>query len=212
MANIMAKTLRCAVCGKESIQQIVLSRYTSDMDLDQKPVPFVPPFTLECPYCHYAADDLSAPVSEETRAYVRGAEYQKWALQQQDAWLRRLEGAAMIAGQRQQWAEASRRWLVAAWHCEEHGLFARARENRERAVQTIETVPGLKLKPAQMLTYLDSLRQLGRFTRAEQVAAQNEASFVQALGAEHLLTRILRTELALVRKADAAPHLVSEVG
>lgn len=211
MASITSKTLRCAVCGKESDQQIVLSCYTSDMNLDQKPVPFVPPFTLECPYCHYAADDLSAPTSEETRAYVRGAEYQKWALRQQDAWLRRLEGAAMIAGQQQQWAEASSRWLVAAWYCEEHGISARARENRERAVQTIETVPGLRLKPAQMLTYLDSLRQLGRFARAEQVAARNEAGFAQALGAEHLLTRILRTELALVRKADAAPHLVSEV-
>ena len=53
--------------------------------------------------------------------------------------------------------------------------------------------------------------ELRRFARAEQAAARNEAGFVQALGAEHLLTRILRAELALAQKADAAPHLVSEV-
>ena len=72
-------------------------------------------------------------------------------------------------------------------------------------------VPDLRLTPAQMLTYIDSLRQLRRFARAEQAAARNEAGFVQALGAEHLLTRILRAELALAQNADAAPHLVSEV-
>ncbi len=211
MANIRTKTLRCAVCGQSSSQQVVLSRYVPDMGLDQKPKTAVLSFVLECPHCHYAADDLEAPASEQTRAYVRSAEYQEWALRQQDAGLRRLEGAAKIAEHERKWAEALRRWLTAAWYCEENDLPAQARENRERAVQMVEAVPDLRLTPAQMLTYIDSLRQLRRFARAEQAAARNEAGFVQALGAEHLLTRILRAELALAQKADAAPHLVSEV-
>lgn len=212
MANITTKkALRCAVCGKESDQQIVLSRYIADTGLDQKPVPFTLPFTLECPHCHYAADDLSAPASEDVCAYVRSAGYQESALRQQDTWLRRLENAAKIAGCQQKWAEASYRWLIAAWYCEEHDLPARAKEDRERSVQMDEAVPNLSLTPAQMLTYIDSLRQLGRFTQAEQMAVPMEPEFVRLLGAEHLLTKILRRVIELVRAGDAAPHLVSEV-
>lgn len=211
MSNITTETLRCAVCGKESDQRIVLSHYTADTFLDQKPAPSVLPFTLECPHCHYAADDLSAPVSEETRAYIRSTEYQEQALRQQDTWLRRLENAATIAEHQQKWAEASYRWLVAAWYCEDHALAAQARADRERSVQMDEAVPNLGLTPAQMLTYIDSLRQLGRFTRAEQVAVPLEPEFVRLLGAEHLLTKILRRITELVRAGDAAPHLVSEV-
>ncbi len=211
MSKIITQTMRCAVCGQESVQQVPLSRYVPDMGLDQKPIASKLSFALECPYCHYVAGNLSTTVTEQTKAYVLSQAYQDWAIHQETPALRRLEGAAKIAEQNQEPAAAASHWLTAAWYCEDNHLADRARIDREKAVQIIESTPALKLTPAQMLSYIDSLRQLKRFDRAAQVAQRVEQGFLQNLGSDHLLTKILQTELALLQKSDATPHLVSEV-
>lgn len=211
MANYLTKTMRCAVCGRESEQRVLLSRYVSDRELDRKPLGDVVSFVLECPHCHYAAGDLEEPVSEAKRAYVLCENYQAWARRQEDTMLRRLEGAAKTAEHLEQWAKAADCWLSAAWYCEEHGTVSRAEGNRARAVQMVETVPGLHLTPEQMLSHIDSLRRLGRFTRAEQLSRQVEDGFVRALGEHALLTKLLRREIVLAQDGDRSPHRASEV-
>ena len=211
MAKYLTRTERCAVCGRESEQRVLLSRYVADRELDRKPLGDVVSFALECPHCRYAANDLEEPVSAAKRAYVLCEDYQAWTRRQEDAMLRRLEGAAKIAEHLEQWAEAADCWLSAAWYCEEHGMEARAEENRALAVQMVETVPGLHLTPEQLLSYIDSLRRLGHFARAEQLSRQMEDGFVRALGEHALLTKLLRREITLAQGGDRAAHRVSEV-
>lgn len=210
MSRILNLSVRCAVCGQISEQTVVASRYISGHGLDGKPVGPAPEMSvMECPYCHHVAADLADPVSEAVRTYVHSDAYIHWYAAQTDPALRQLEGAALIAAQTDL-AIAARWHLAAAWYCEEHAMPDRTEQNRRQYLEMI-LASGCKLTPDEMLPYLDSLRQLGRFEEARALAGQLQPAFARLFEEQDIHRKILQSEINLVDAGDAAPHMVSEV-
>lgn len=209
MSRMMSQTVRCAVCGQESEQTVRISAFVQDTGLDQKPVGALPP-VQECPHCRYAALRLDAPAPPAVCAAVQDPAYRSWWAAQPDPALRRTEAAARLAMAGGDPLAAARLQLLAAWYAEDAGQPQKAAGHRQAYLQLVEQ-SGQSLGPADMLVYLDTLRQAGRTEQALAAARRYEPAFLRGAGAQGLYYRLLQRQLELCGRADTAPHTMSEV-
>lgn len=199
---------QCSVCGFISDQPgspAVVPRQAPDLDTRPgEPLRSTLPAWLQhCPQCGYAAPDL-AYAAEGVAAWVRSAEYQ--ALDgpfERHSWLLEHLGHGVDAG-----------WLAlhAAWANDDAGAAEAARRNRRRAILLFQGAKAagqdfLDTPAEELALAVDLLRRQGLFEAAAETVrvAQQDDELPE------MIDQLLRFQMALIQKRDAARHSLDEL-
>lgn len=200
----------CACCGKEVTVPVRISSYRRDSGLDQKPeIPALLPLIQECPNCHYCSNALEAPVSENVKTKILNENYYNYMeeVEISDRAFVRLQ-AAMRGTEDDKKNAFFHLW--SAWFCEWNDSMETAKMFRRKAVDFMEKCLQQAVDFPFMLIYIDCLRQLEAFEKAEEVIADIEGMVVKNLSPERAEYKVFLYEKQLVEAKDARAHMVSE--
>lgn len=199
MTTFDQRTVCCSCCGKNSLQQILMS--TNQMgwaDLDQRP-PEMMRSTMgawlqECPSCGYVAKDLRKGDAGE-REFVGSDGYQALRTGPHVSLLScRFLLAAALARFRNDREEAFYQTLSAAWVADDLGMPDFARKLRRQAADHVLSEAG---SPDLRLRLLDALRRGAAWDDAALLAAE-----MMAEPLEHPMPRIVRFQFGKISERD----------
>lgn len=208
MTKIEVRSIKCAVCGKESEQRIVLSTNTiGTMDLDTRPAPQAR-YTIdcevqECPYCHYCNSNIGIAVpgiktlSKDYRILVESretvSEVKKFILA---AALQRESGNALMAGIY---------YLNAAWISDDREDSCVARKYRKTAAENLLKYLENNCDAAIGAMTVDVLRRAGKFDAAYSLLIQ-----INHKG-DKIIDAVLAYQCKLISAKDETCHKLSEI-
>ena len=204
------QVVKCGCCGKTVEVSAVVSRYRKDSGLDQKPGnKMMLPSIQECPECHYCSNSLKAEVSENIKERVHSEDYQQNMAGNDsiDRGFLRLQAALVCTEDEEKKAFFN---LWSAWYCEWEEKSALAENFRAKAVGFMEKMLEHTINISLMLIYIDSLRQLKEFEKAEEVIKDIEEDVKKNLSEDRMEYKVFMLEKRLVEAEDANAHWVSE--
>ena len=171
----MPVRVRCAICGEMSPQNVLASTSTSgppDLDLRPSgPARWALQFRVQCcPRCGYCAENIGerAPRAGRTVASVIYRDVLENA--RMPALARHYFCAALVAEAGERRGDAARRFIDAAWACDDAGAAEQARICRQRAAEMLASalewgdVP--TESPVVRGVLADLLRRAGRYDEA----------------------------------------------
>ena|GEM_PF-2065293 len=213
MSDMIRKTVKCAHCGTEHSYDVCRSYHVSNPGIDGKPYSTaMERAVLQCPECGYCGMDIDAPVTGKKRAALESPEYHQILTDNHfDAQAKCLRAAAWLSAKSDEKPRAVNAWLLLAWHLEDAGDAAGAQDARREAVKALRLLIETDTNAVPVITLLDSLRQLGEFEEASELAARLAAMAEESLEAEEVLYRVIFFEKEHIHMHDAAPYRMSEV-
>ena len=194
-----ARNITCANCGTVFEANVKISSSSRNFGLDGKPDnPGFLPLIFDCPNCGYAGYKIEGekPVIPDNFVIDRSNPY--------DAYERALVLATTDGVKNHLLMEY-------AWRLEFDGKTEEARKVRERAVAQMEE--SLSKDPIIELAFIfiDFLRQLGRFEEAEEMLNMISPAVIDSAEKKPRFYKLFLFLQELVKKQDAAPHMISEV-
>jgi hypothetical protein len=217
MTTLAESHVECAVCGKGvALLRVGSSNTMQGPDLDTRPGEMMRStigFWIEqCPACGYAAPAIEeAP--EPAAAVVRGDAYQ--ALRRQAGspeGVRKFLLHAHLLAALGHPAEAGWTSLHAAWVCDDAGDDGAAAAARRQAIALWKQgkargISFMEDLPSEFALATDVLRRAGEFDQAREACL----AALDAGELPPLIEGILRFELALIGRRDAARHSLAEL-
>ena len=174
MTRIIDEKVKCAVCGKEVTQNVLLSTNSfgySDTD-------FRPPqmmrsamssYVAMCPECGYANEDLSKRISSFTRVFVKQSEYKRLAEGVRERRYNKFYLCAYLKEKECHNNEAAKYYKMAAWFFDDACNSEMAYKAREKAIEcTRKTECGAR-RFADKIILADMLRRNAHFEEALEV-------------------------------------------
>ncbi len=217
MTVIREEEVTCGLCGKVSEHLIMRSAFVSGApDLDTRPAVFgghTDKLIQRCPSCGYCAPDVwkVRPGFAYTLRTMQSGSYQE-QLHSRDfpEAANSFLCASLISENLGEYAGAGFECIRAAWICDDAHCDTAARECREKAVDLLRRAKEKRQRFArqrggQEALLADLLRRSGEFDLAR--------SFCKAglkRKPEKTLSDVLRFEMVLIDRADAACHTVAE--
>jgi hypothetical protein len=217
MTMIRPYNVKCIICGRNSLQMVLVSSNTMGgySDLDGRPPPMLGDtinfWNQACHYCKYCASEISKVQKElkgikeiiSTNAYQSQFSNPAFPDQANIALCNSIlfEKNALPDSA----AELS---LHAAWICDSNGEVDAARKCRERAIMLLlrwqEKQKNAKEKKLNPLLIIDLYRRVGRFEEAQKLC-------YDALKTKNKhLKKILEYEKKLISDKDTARHNAGE--
>lgn len=212
MSQITEKNIKCAHCGKESEQTVIISTSAfGSMDLDTRPPMMARgllPFEVqECPHCHYCDVSIAdASVNSDTfpsdyLVIAHDSKYPELA--------RRYYLAALLHSAKEDIYGAGIMYLKAAWACDDLHQAELSKAFRKKSAEnllnhTVETGDG---DAAVML--VDVLRRAEEFSEADQIL-QNVKEAMED-DENGFINKILDFEGRLIEAKDSKCHTVGEI-
>lgn len=216
MTMIFHEKLKCAVCGKTSEHEIILSTNTmGPPDLDFRPSEMerstMDKWVQRCPHCGYCASSID----EETDIaadYIKSKEYVELSRNTSYPELARdFLCCSFLEEKAGKFAEAGLSALYAAWACDDAGSTDRAVDCRGRAYEMF-----LRAREAgqefveeaggEQALMADILRRCGRFEEAIKLCEEGLRG-----EPDDLVRSMLEYEVKLAEKGDMLCHNVAEI-
>lgn len=206
MSNFIVSQVKCAICGKESHQNVILSTSSfGKPDLDLRPRGMARELLTKelqvCPHCSYSYHDISKQYEGQdairliidksdmpqdmASAYVHAARVQEYI---------------------KNYNQASFYYLRAAWILDDNNENALAIQLRKASARCLEIDVKNTLDCEDAILLVDILRRAEDFERA--------LFYINDIGVTEnaLYDRILALEKRLVEQKDSACHCLDEVG
>jgi len=213
-------SVKCAMCGTESEQERIISKYTRDNEvyLDMRSSTYIKSSlesVQECPNCHYCYYDISKKIVEfkwhENTEVKEIIDNKKLSDAARKAML--MHFVLNFIGETQSaytWA------FVSAWCLDDCNLKKMADEYRIEAGGLYqENIMNKQL--SQMIQVSDLLRQLKDFDSAIEFAEKLQDLISIGLENEdedsssHYMIKVLNGIIHFSKKGDSNPHLVSDI-
>ena len=207
MAKIRTITVKCAHCGKESEQQIVLSSSSfGSMDLDTRPP--MSAMTLqheiqECPHCHFCNNSID---NAENNPELFSPEYEELSADNtisKDA--KKFLMVAMLQAELGDSLRAGESYLKAAWVYDDEYNNEAAIDARKKAAVYLRKHIDATDDGEVALMLVDVLRRAGDFKAATDIIA-----LIGDTGVE-FYNNILEFEQSLINKNDVSCHNMGEI-
>ena len=200
------KEIKCAVCGKESVQTVV-AEYdpdTSVPDLDMRPDEphrsYLKYWVSECPYCGYCNAAIDIPV-KFTKEFLDSGKYRNAG---GSGLAEKFMKMSLVCEKNKVYDEAVKACLYAAWYDDDEGDDEKAAECRRAGVKIIDLhKKEFSEKPDFILLAADLIRRSGDF---ERVIHDYKGRFMPT----RLLTALAEFETELAEKGDASCHKADE--
>ena len=200
------KEIKCAVCGKESVQTVV-AEYdpdTSVPDLDMRPDEprrsYLKYWASECPYCGYCNAAIDIPV-KFTKEFLDSGKYRNAG---GSGLAEKFMKMSLVCEKNKVYDEAVKACLYAAWYYDDEGDDEKAAECRRAGVKIIDLhKKEFSEKPDFILLAADLIRRSGDF---ERVIHDYKGRFMPT----RLLTALAEFETELAEKGDASCHKADE--
>lgn len=202
----------CAICGKVSQQNVILSVSSSGyMDLDTRPASplrnHLSDLVQMCPYCHYCNTDISLKDSEVSRDTLQMPAYSKLAANSNvDTVTKKFLLSAIIKKNFDKQRDAGFMYLYAAWSFDDLKIAGNAAKARLKAIDCFKKHLDASNDHNCAVIVVDLLRRCKKFDEAVDTA-----NFVLNFAEEPLLRQILNFETELSYKKDDLVHNVGEV-
>ena len=212
MTSIAEASVKCAVCRRTSVQEILLSSIAiGSPDLDFRP-PVLERDTLElwlqqCPHCGYCAPDLKEKTQE--RAIVKSRAYQSMLNESPFPPIARKFLARAMLVDAADPAAAADSLLNAAWACDDRLSQDLATECRRMMISTLARARPFADSNLDCLwgsIAVDALRRSGDFAQAK--AESNE--LLSRDGVPPAVRRVLEFQLQLIASQDLNAHTMDE--
>lgn len=220
MSDVFHESVHCAVCGEEVTQFLTPHRGepsgAAPPDFDTRPAPpereEISVWVSECPRCGFCAGDISqAPPG--VREIVGSAEYRE----QLDnvvlpAPARRFLCYALILEKLHQWADAGWSCLHAAWACDDDRSAEAAAACRALAIERWKRgkevgQPFAADLASEFALVTDLYRRIGAFEEATVACAEG----LDLEDVPPAIEAMLRRQMVLIRRQDAAAHSMAEL-
>jgi tetratricopeptide (TPR) repeat protein len=175
MTTSMPVLVRCAICGEMSSQNVLASTSTfgpPDLDLrPQGPARWALEFRVQCcPRCGYCAESIGQRTPRAGRTVASVIYRGVLENARMPALARHYFCAALVAEAAELRGDAARRFIDAAWACDDAGAAEQARICRQRAAEMLASalewgdVP--TESPVVRGVLADLLRRAGRYDEA----------------------------------------------
>jgi hypothetical protein len=218
MTTSMPVTVRCAVCGADSAQQVLASTSSfgpPDLDLRPNgPARWALQFHVQrCPRCGYCAENIGQRTRGARRAVSSIVYREVLEHARMPELARHYFCAALVAEAAECRDASSRHFLSAAWVCDDAGAVEQARICRHRAAEMLAKAMEWGDVPSQSPVVhgvrADVLRRAGRYDEAIDVlAAAGVDDDVDEDESQAAIVLAYIRELAEARDDD--PHSVAE--
>ncbi len=210
--------LKCAVCGKQSNQEIVLSQHhfgvkqhlDTRCDNGMVDVPI-----QECPHCHYSNSSIDT-CEEVTKKIVESPAYQAIVSSDLNKKAKSYIQAAIINEKMKNFENAGNLYLFATWVFEDENDNKNATKYRKLAYKNLIKVAEEKDDGDTYLQCTDLLRKNKEFDKANELAhkvfldATNVDPEYRVTNEYVDLLNIIHFERKLIQNKDSADHLVEE--
>lgn len=205
----MKENVQCGCCGKEIAIVFPQSTYIGNYGLDLRPeYEYQLREVYECPFCHYCSTQIHIKISENIKRIVFSEKYQEIMERKIDQKDRRIKAAAKLADTIHEKIEL---YLTSCWYLEFQNRMPEADAMRRKAVsfmeKEIEGCPSIEL----IITYLDSLRQLGEFQKCREVIYEIDSLVEQEIDSNENIYKIFQLEKKLCREKEKRNYFISEV-
>lgn len=197
----------CATCGKTS-SHVVVTRTSSfgSADIDTRPAPLAR-YTLhadvqKCPHCGYAWSRIDeGPVVDAD--FLRSNEYKTADHHEMHPLAVTFYQAGLIARKSEQYEDAFRLYLCAAWVCDDNTDVHNARECRLAAIRNLvrPDVSPWDDDATRIIVYMDLLRRTQQFSKVLQYPATPPPEID-----DELYTKLYQYERYLASEQDDACH------
>lgn len=162
---------KCYLCGKESMQQVIMSSSQyREPDLDSRPALLMratmPDWIHECPSCGYCARNLSDK-TDVNLAWLKTKEYRDSMPKDLSSLAKQFYKFALIQTHDGNKRAAFRGFLEAAWECDDNRDRVNARHCRLKALEMLNACINQEADEAQKeelhLIKMDILRRTRQF-------------------------------------------------
>ena len=215
MTTTTQETVKCAVCGRKSSQDILCSTNTFGApDLDTRPAEMqratILNWVQECPTCGYCAGDISQ-AGKKAGKTVKEIRYQQQLKHPGYPKLaNRFLCHAFIALAEDEPKHAVWCYIHAAWACDDAKNSEKAMECRNMASDHIIELTNhgkevINQPGGTAILLVDLLRRAERFPEALYYAQQHVDD------TEDLIAAIFRLQMTLIEKQDTDCHTVDEL-
>ncbi len=199
-------TVKCACCGQESQQSVLVSKYIKDTCLDGKPEnEGLLPKVMRCPECNYVAVNIQAPIDDKKKNYILSDEYK---LLVDDKNNNSYDLAYALLGEKERDVSFIQ---LSAWKHEFDKEYDIANQRKEMLVTklklAIENIPKAEL----VLLCVEVLRQLSRFDECNEYLEAIEDSMLANKDKQVNFYKLFELEKKLAQNEDSQPHFRSEV-
>lgn len=209
--------LKCAVCGKQSNQEVVYSSHSfgakQHLDCRYDNGQVVAPIQ-ECPYCHYANIDISRE-SKNAKQIYSCAKYQEILNSNFDNKIKNYLKAALV-NEKDKEALAAQLYLNATWCFEDENDKKNATKYRKLACKNLIEIAEKEDNGDIYIQCIDLLRKNKEFDKAYELLHKVRLDLT-GVDVEYKLTdeytdllNIIKFEEKLIKNKDFADHLVEE--
>lgn len=201
---------KCAVCGRESEQSVLMSTNAiGSMDLDTRPPEMQRSVLIyeiqECPHCHYCNRTISDIIPSFKNEALSSPSFKKFL---EDDTVRDIPKRFILAGFLNAVSgndmTAGILYLNAAWMFDDYSEIVNAEKSRKKAAFYIKKVVENDSKPETVIMLSDILRRAGEFDEAGKVL--NTLTEVK----EDILKKIISFENILIKEQDRDCYRVEE--
>ena len=222
--------LKCAFCGAESEQEIILSSHVfggirhMDARFDNGEVNVK---VQTCPNCHYSNFDITAK-SKSVQDVMNSSELQTILKSRMDSKAKEYIIAAMVNEKDKKYINAGNLYLAASWVFEDEKNAKKADIYRKLAVSNLIKKVKKDEEGQLVLQCIDLLRKNKDFEQAQklldyfkkstgetlmQAYFEFEMSLTEIVEDENisLLLKIAKFEQKLIKNKDSADHLLNEI-
>ncbi|MBR2444036.1 MAG: hypothetical protein IKB27_01395 [Clostridia bacterium] len=206
MSKFIVSNVKCAICGKESHQNVVLSTSSfGKPDLDLRPRGMARELLTKelqvCPHCSYSYSDISEKYEgqDAIRLIIEKSDMPQ---DMASAYVH----AARVQEYIKNYKSASLFYLRAAWILDDNNESVLAVQMRKSAARCLEIDVKNTLDCEDAILLVDILRRAGDFDRA--IFYINDIGLTE----DALYDGILALEKRLVESKDSACHSLDEVG
>ena len=216
MKIIKAKT-KCAVCGKESEQEVACSSHTigakKHLDCRHDNGQFNAPIQ-ECPHCHYANIDISR-LSENAKQVYASVKYQEILNSKFDDKIKNYLKAALVNEKDKEDCTAQL-YLYATWCFEDEKDYKNATKYRKMAYKNLIKIAEKEDNRGIYIQCIDLLRKSKEFDKAKELLVKVRLDLFNTdlrtkLTDEYIaIINIVKLEEKLIANKDSADHLLEE--
>lgn len=205
MTMLGSRVVKCALCGKESVQPSLASSNQNGCELDGRPIGMYRD-TMECwvqmcsnPACGYVASTIAREI-DGARECVKSADYISHLKDPgMRETVRKFYLAALIAIWSRNPPEAFEYFVYAAWACDDAGMSQDARAYRMLAINLFSG--------GSPLTLVDLLRRTGSFDPAKTMIERILSSSTEL---DDWAKKMFEFERKLVDAKDVGAHSTEE--
>ncbi|MBQ2885360.1 MAG: DUF2225 domain-containing protein [Alphaproteobacteria bacterium] len=203
---------KCAICGKISEQNVLLSVSSLGyMDLDTRPASpmreYLSNSIQECPCCHYCNSDISIKDTNVSQITLQLPAYSKLVSNNNiDSLTKKFLLSATINRALTKNKDAGYMYLYAAWRFDDLNNIDNAKKARLKAIDCFKKYLNHSNDHHCAVIVVDLLRRCEEFDEAIDTA-----NFILALTEDQLLRQVLNLEIELSQKKDSSVHNVGEV-